>query len=102
MKSGALTSNGKVEAGKTVMPMAVAPNKKFLYAVVRSQPMHVITYAIDGKTGALTQKATAPLPDSMPYDHFDAAERAPSTASKADMTPSNRDVCYCPKSRHST
>lgn len=67
MKSGALTSIGKVEAGKTVMPMAVSPNKKFLYAVVRSQPTRVLTYAIDGKTGALTQKATAPLPDSMPY-----------------------------------
>jgi 6-phosphogluconolactonase len=67
-KTGALTSIGKAEAGKTVMPMAVAPNKKFLYAVVRSQPMRVLTYAIDGNTGALTQKATAPLPDSMAYD----------------------------------
>ena len=66
-KTGALTSIGKAEAGKTVMPMAVAPNKRFLYAVVRSQPMRVLTYAIDGKSGALTQKATAPLPDSMPY-----------------------------------
>jgi 6-phosphogluconolactonase len=81
MKSGALTSNGKVEAGKTVMPMAVAPNKKFLYAVVRSQPMHVITYAIDGKTGALTQKATAPLPDSMPYVSTDRSGRFLFTAS---------------------
>ena len=27
-KTGALTSIGKIEAGKTVMPMAVAPNKK--------------------------------------------------------------------------
>jgi 6-phosphogluconolactonase len=66
-KTGALTSIGKVEAGKTVMPMAVAPNKRFLYAVIRSQPTRVLTYAIDGKTGALTQKATAPLPDSMAY-----------------------------------
>ena len=55
-KTGALTSIGKVEAGKTVMPMAVAPNKKFLYAVVRSQPMRVLTYVIDSKTGALTQR----------------------------------------------
>jgi 6-phosphogluconolactonase (cycloisomerase 2 family) len=43
MKTGALSSIGKVEAGKTVMPMAVAPNKRFLYAVVRSQPMRVLT-----------------------------------------------------------
>ena len=81
MKTGALTSIGKVEAGKTVMPMAAAPNKKFLYAVVRSQPMRVITYAIDGKTGALTQKATAPLPDSMPYVSTDRSGRFLFTAS---------------------
>ena len=42
-KTGALTSIGKAEAGKTVMPMAVAPNKKFLYVVVRSQPMRSLT-----------------------------------------------------------
>ena len=80
-KTGALTSIGKAEAGKTVMPMAVAPNKKFLYAVVRSQPMRVLTYAIDSKTGALTQKATAPLPDSMPYVSTDRSGRFLLTAS---------------------
>jgi 6-phosphogluconolactonase len=80
-KSGTLTSVGKAEAGKTVMPMAVAPNKKFLYAVVRSQPMRVITYAIDGKTGALAQKSTAPLPDSMPYASTDRSGRFLFTAS---------------------
>ena len=80
-KTGALTSIGKAEAGKTVMPMAVAPNKKFLYAVVRSQPMRVLTYAIDGKSGALTQKATAPLPDSMPYVSTDRGGRFLFTAS---------------------
>jgi 6-phosphogluconolactonase len=80
-KTGVLTSIGKAEAGKTVMPMAVAPNKKFLYAVVRSQPMRVITYAIDGKTGALAQKSTAPLPDSMPYVSTDRSGRFLFTAS---------------------
>ena len=80
-KTGALTSIGKTEAGKTVMPMAVSPNKKFLYAVVRSQPTRVLTYAIDGKTGALTQKASAPLPDSMPYVSTDRSGRFLFTAS---------------------
>ena len=32
-KTGGLTSIGKAEAGKIVMPMAIAPDKKFLYAV---------------------------------------------------------------------
>jgi 6-phosphogluconolactonase len=80
-KTGELTSIGKVEAGKTVMPMAVAPNKKLLYAVVRSQPTRVLTYAIDPKTGALTKKATAPLPDSMAYVSTDRSGHFLFTAS---------------------
>jgi 6-phosphogluconolactonase len=81
MTTGALTSIGKAEAGKTVMPMAVAPDKEFLYAVVRSQPTRVLTYAIDGNTGALTQKAKAPLPDSMAYVSTDRSGRFLFTAS---------------------
>ena len=94
-KTGALTSIGRAEAGKTVMPMAVAPNKRFLYAVVRSQPMRVLTYAIDGKSGALTQKATAPLPDSMPYVSTDPGGRFLFTASyggdKVAVSPIDED-----------
>jgi 6-phosphogluconolactonase len=56
-KAGELNSIGKADAGKTVMPMAVAPNKKLLYAVVRSQPFRVITYAIAGKTDALAPES---------------------------------------------
>ena len=80
-KTGGLTSIGKAEAGKTVMPMAIAPDKKFLYAVVRSQPTRVLTYAIDSNTGALTQKATAPLPDSMAYVSTDRSGHFLFTAS---------------------
>jgi 6-phosphogluconolactonase len=80
-KTGGLTSIGKAEAGKTVMPMAIAPDKKFLYAVVRSQPTRVLTYAIDANTGALTQKATAPLPDSMAYVSTDRSGHFLFTAS---------------------
>ncbi len=79
--TGALTSIGKAEAAKMVMPMAVSPNKKYLYAVVRSQPTRVLTYAIDSATGALLQKASAPLPDSMPYVSTDQAGRFLFTAS---------------------
>ena len=81
MSSGALASVGKVEAGKLVMPMAVSPSKKYLYAVVRSQPVRVLTFAIDPTTGALSQKASAPLPDSMPYVSTDQTGRFLFTAS---------------------
>jgi len=43
--------------------------------------VRVISYAIDGKTGALAQKATAPLPDSMPYVSTDRSGRFLFTAS---------------------
>ena len=79
--TGALTPVGKSEAGKVVMPMAVSPNKKFLYAAVRSEPFRVLTYSIDPTTGALSQKASAPLPDSMPYVSTDATGRFLFTAS---------------------
>jgi 6-phosphogluconolactonase len=79
--TGALTPIGKTEAAKLVMPMTVSPSKKHLYAVIRSQPTRVLTYAIDPATGALTQKASAPLPDSMPYVSTDHTGRYLFTAS---------------------
>jgi 6-phosphogluconolactonase len=79
--TGALTPIGKAEASKLVMPMTVSPNEKHLYAVVRSPPPRVLTYAIDSATGALTQKASAPLPDSMPYVSTDRTGRWLFTAS---------------------
>lgn len=81
MSTGALTPVGKAEAAKLVMPMAVSPSKKYLYAVVRSQPVRVLTYAIDPATGGLAQKASAPLPDSMPYVSTDQTGRFLFTAS---------------------
>jgi 6-phosphogluconolactonase len=79
--TGALTPVGKTEAAKLVMPMTASPNKKYLYAVIRSQPTRVLTYAIDPATGALSQKASAPLPDSMPYVSTDHTRRFLFTAS---------------------
>jgi 6-phosphogluconolactonase len=81
MSNGALTPVGKTEAAKLVMPMTVSPNKQYLYAVIRSQPTRVLTYAINPATGALTQKASAPLPDSMPYVSTDHTGRFLFTAS---------------------
>jgi 6-phosphogluconolactonase len=79
--NGALTPIGKTDAAKLVMPMAVSPNKKTLYAVIRSQPVRVLSYAIDPANGKLTQKASAPLPDSMPYVSTDRTGRFLFTAS---------------------
>jgi 6-phosphogluconolactonase len=78
---GALTPVGKIEAGKVVMPLAVSPSRKSLYAVIRSDPFRVVTYAINPETGALVQQTTAPLPDSMAYASVDATGRFLFTAS---------------------
>jgi 6-phosphogluconolactonase len=64
---GALQPGARVEAGKPVMPMSVSPDKKFLFAAVRSKPFTVVTYAIDRSTGALKQLSTGPLAESFPY-----------------------------------
>ncbi|WP_429227734.1 lactonase family protein [Inquilinus ginsengisoli] len=79
--TGALTPLGKTPAGPKVMPMTLSPDKRHLYAVLRSEPFAVLTYAIDPASGALRQEATAPLPDSMAYVSTDATGRFLFTAS---------------------
>jgi 6-phosphogluconolactonase len=64
---GTLKPGDRVEAGKLVMPMSVSPDKRFLFAAVRTKPFTAVTYAIDRKTGALKQVAKGPLAESLPY-----------------------------------
>jgi 6-phosphogluconolactonase len=61
-----LTVPGITKAGSS-MPMAVSPDKKFLYAGFRGEPMVAATFTIDGKTGKLTHVGNGPLADSMAY-----------------------------------
>ena len=72
---GALQPGARVEAGKLVMPMSASPDKRFLFAAVRTKPFTVITYAIDRKTGELKQISTAPLAESYPYIRVDNSGR---------------------------
>jgi len=72
---GQLVAGARVPAAKVVMPMTVSPDRKHLYAGVRSKPFTVIQYAIDAKSGALRQVATAPLAESFPYISTDRTGR---------------------------
>lgn len=72
--SGALDGIGIYDAGANVMPMAVSPDRRHLYAAVRSAPFRVATFAI-GPAGALTPCASAPLPESMCYITADPSGR---------------------------
>src|SRR6516165_6019025 len=60
---GELKAGARAPAAKLVMPMAVSPDRRFLYAGVRSKPLLVIQYAIDARSGALQQVERSPLAD---------------------------------------
>jgi 6-phosphogluconolactonase len=49
------------------MPMAVTPDRRFLYAALRSDTFPVSSFSINHSTGRLTHLATTPLQDSMAY-----------------------------------
>jgi 6-phosphogluconolactonase len=49
------------------LPLAVSPDKKRLFAGLRSEPFSVVTFAIDGKNGKLKPVGPGPLADSMAY-----------------------------------
>lgn len=49
------------------LPLAVSPDKKFLFAGLRSEPFSVATFAIDPKSGKLTHVGSGPLEGSMAY-----------------------------------
>jgi len=51
--------------GGTVMPLAVRPDKRVLYASIRSEPFRVLSLAIDAASGRLEEIGSAPLPASM-------------------------------------
>jgi 6-phosphogluconolactonase len=72
---GALQPGARVKAEKVVMPMTVSPDRRFLYAAVRSKPFSVYTYSIDSGTGALRLASTALLPESFPYISLDQTGR---------------------------
>jgi len=82
--SGRLTSLGKTAAGRLVMPMTLSPDKRFLYAAVRSKPFTINSYAIDPATGALKLAAkTPPLADNKVHLSTDATGRYMFSASIA-------------------
>lgn len=79
--TGALTRVSSVDVGQSVMPMTISPDRKHLYAVIRSQPYRVLTLSIDPLTGKLKEVASAALPDSMAYVSTDPAGSLLFTAS---------------------
>jgi 6-phosphogluconolactonase len=72
---GTLAEIERVTTGGMVMPLAVAPDRRFLYAALRSEPFGAASYRVDPADGRLRHIATAPLPASMAYIATDRAGR---------------------------
>ncbi len=62
---GELAPIQTLAVGGQVMPLAQSPDRRFLYAARRSDPLEVLSFAIDPQCGALAAIGTAPLPHSM-------------------------------------
>jgi 6-phosphogluconolactonase len=73
--SGALTLVETVPVGGTVMPLALSPNKRVLYAALRSQPYRVASFAIDPSSGRLKKLGESALADSMASIDVDRSGR---------------------------
>ncbi|HUR89786.1 MAG TPA: beta-propeller fold lactonase family protein, partial [Ramlibacter sp.] len=74
-EKGTLHVHQAVEVGGMVMPLALSPDRRFLYAAIRSEPYHVASFSVDATTGELKGLGSAPLPDSMAYVMTDRTGR---------------------------
>lgn len=73
--TAALTLLQTVEIGGEVMPLALGPDRRFIYAARRSAPLAVAAFAIDPASGELDALGEAPLPASMAYISTDRSGR---------------------------
>ena len=74
-RSGTVGLVQRVPVAGTVMPLAISPNRRVLYAALRSHPFSVSTFGIDQTTGQLGILSTDPLPDNMAYLSTDRTGR---------------------------
>lgn len=65
--SGELSRVQDISVTGRVMPLAVSPDRRFLFAGLRSEPYSIASFAIDGSNGMLTHLWDAPAAESTPY-----------------------------------
>ncbi|MDQ8021328.1 MAG: beta-propeller fold lactonase family protein [Moraxellaceae bacterium] len=63
--AGGLTPLQQLPVEGSAMPMAVSPDKRFLFVSLRTAPFRVASLAIDPATGQLRPVGNYPLPDNM-------------------------------------
>jgi 6-phosphogluconolactonase len=74
-RSGELEPRGRAKAAAEVMPLAIGPDRRWLYAAVRAKPFSVHVFGIDPATGALSPHSVSPLAESFPYLSLDRTGR---------------------------
>jgi 6-phosphogluconolactonase len=62
---------GADKPSPTSMPLALSPDRRFLYAALRSEPYTAASFAIDPASGKLRHLGDAPLDASMAYATVD-------------------------------
>ncbi|HXU41254.1 MAG TPA: beta-propeller fold lactonase family protein [Burkholderiales bacterium] len=75
LNAGELVPGGRAKAAASVAPLAVSPDRRRLYAAVRSKPFSVHVFGIDPASGALTPHSVSPLAESFPYLSLDRTGR---------------------------
>src|SRR3954463_6486434 len=73
--SGELNKVQDVSVTGKAMPMAVSPDRRFLFIALRTEPYSIASFAIDGANGTLTHLGNAPAPNSAPYISCDRTGR---------------------------
>jgi len=74
-KDGSSKVVQKAATAGMVLPLAISPDRQYLYAALRSEPFSVSSFAINPQDGTLTPLQTVPLPDNMAYLSTDRSGR---------------------------
>lgn len=74
-EGGALGTVQTLAVGNVVMPLAVSPDRRFLYASLRAEPFAAVSLAIAPRDGTLALIGSAPLPASMAFIATDRSGR---------------------------
>ncbi len=95
--SGELTPIHDIKVNGAIMPLAVSPDRRYLYAALRSEPYAVASFSIDAASGKLTHLADTPVPDSLPYISLDHSGRWLLGVSnpKSRIKPRKSVLCVC-------
>ena len=82
--SGAVLEVQRANAQGKVMPLTISPDRRFLHASIRSEPIAVASFAIDAQSGWLTPIGRCALPASSAWIGTDRSGRFLLSASYGD------------------